>query len=83
MFAFMFQSGRVNSAIHQLGPNFGGSPSTKEVFVQSWFQVHRQTDLSGARKEPSSCPLVMEAPLAQFSARVGKQGSTGLYFVLD
>lgn len=65
---------------------------TKEVFLESWFQVlpslfiDRQTDrplLAG--KEPASCPHhpVMEVPLAQLAARVGKRVSTGLYFALD
>lgn len=38
-----------------------------------------------AEKESASClhHLVLELPLVQLSVKVGKQGSIGLYFVLD
>lgn len=88
---FCFKEHVLSGAVYQLDPNLCGSLSNKGsvpgVLVPGPSQlVHRQTDrplLAG--KEPASCPHhpVMEVPLAQLAARVGKRVSTGLYFALD
>lgn len=49
---FCFKVDMRECAIHQLGPNLGGSLLTKEVLLESWFPV--LTSLSTERQTSSS-----------------------------
>lgn len=49
---FCFKMDMCECAIHQLGTNLGGSLSTKEVLLESWFRV--LPSLSTERQTSSS-----------------------------